>query len=71
MIEKTNTTVHISGFPIFNDKHELKYAVACDRDIQQLETVKDQLIQLKSAIREERKREHYLRTQQIQQIPKV
>ena len=49
-MKKTNTTVHISGFPIFNDKHELKYAVACDRDIQQLETVKDQLIQLKSAI---------------------
>ena len=41
-MKKTNTTVHISGFPIFNDKHELKYAVACDRDIQQLETVKDQ-----------------------------
>lgn len=46
-MKKTNTTVHISGFPIFNDKHELKYAVACDRDIQQLETVKDQLIPVK------------------------
>ena len=24
VMKKTNTTVHISGFPIFNDKHELK-----------------------------------------------
>ena len=55
-MKKTNTTVHISGFPIFNDKHELKYAVACDRDIQQLETVKDQLIQLKSAIEKKKMR---------------
>ena len=66
-MKKTNTTVHISGFPIFNDKHELKYAVACDRDIQQLETVKDQLIQLKSAIEKKENENSYLRTQQIQQ----
>ena len=67
VMKKTNTTVHISGFPIFNDKHELKYAVACDRDIQQLETVKDQLIQLKSAIEKKENENSYLRTQQIQQ----
>ena len=67
VMKKTNTTVHISGFPIFNDKHELKYAVACDRDIQQLETVKDQLIQLKSAIEKKQNENSYLRTQQIQQ----
>ena len=66
-MQRTNTSVHISGFPIFNDKHELKYAVACDRDIQQLDTVKDQLIQLKSAIEKKEKENSYLRTQQIQQ----
>ena len=45
----------------------MKYAVACDRDIQQLETVKDQLIQLKSAIEKKENENSYLRTQQIQQ----
>lgn len=67
VMKKTNTTVHISRIPDFNDKHELKYAVACDRDIQQLETVKDQLIQLKSAIEKKENENSYLRTQQIQQ----
>ena len=67
IMNKTNTTVHISGFPIFDDKHQLKYAVACDRDIQQLETVKDQLIQLKSSIEKKESENAYLRTQQIQQ----
>lgn len=45
----------------------MKYAVACDRDIQQLETFKDQLIQLKSAIEKKENENSYLRTQQIQQ----
>ena len=67
VMNKTNTTVHISGFPIFNNKHELKYAVACDRDIQQLETVKDQLIQLKSAVQKKESENAYLKAQQIQQ----
>ena len=67
IMNKTNTTVHISGFPIFDDNHQLKYAVACDRDIQQLETVKDQLIQLKGAIEKKESENAYLRTQQIQQ----
>ena len=67
VMNKTNTTVHISGFPIFDDNHQLKYAVACDRDIQQLETVKDQLIQLKEAVSKKESENAYLRTQQIQQ----
>ncbi len=67
VMKKTNTTVHISGFPIFDDNHQLKYAVACDRDIQQLETVKDQLIQLKEAVSKKESENAYLRTQQIQQ----
>ena len=47
VMNRTNTTVYITGFPIFDDNHELKYAVAHDRNIQQLEIVKDQLLHLK------------------------
>lgn len=67
VMKKTNTTVHISGFPIFDETHELKYAVACDRDIQQLETAKDQLLQLKAAMSKKESENAYLKAQQIQQ----
>lgn len=64
---RTNTRVYISGFPIFDNKGDLKYAVACDKDIQQLETVKDQLIKLKESKQIQESEIAYLRTQQIKQ----
>ncbi|MGN0202965.1 MAG: sigma-54 interaction domain-containing protein, partial [Coprococcus sp.] len=64
---KTNTRVYISGFPIFDNKGDLKYAVACDKDIQQLETIKDQLIKLKESQQMQESEIAYLRTQQMNQ----
>ena len=67
-MKRTNTTVYITGFPIFDENGELKYAVAHDRNIQQLEIVKDQLIQLKEAQAKAENEIQYLRTQQIKQV---
>lgn len=68
VMKRTNTTVYITGFPIFDENGELKYAVAHDRNIQQLEIVKDQLIQLKEAQAKAENEIQYLRTQQIKQV---
>ena len=65
VMNRTNTTVYITGFPIFDDNHELKYAVAHDRNIQQLEIVKDQLLHLKEVQAKTENEVQYLRTQQI------
>ena len=62
----TNTTVYLTGFPIFDENHELKYAVAHDRDIQQLETIKDQLMKLKDSMDKTENEAIYLRKQQLQ-----
>ena len=68
VMNRTNTTVYITGFPIFDDNHELKYAVAHDRNIQQLEIVKDQLLHLKEVQAKTENEVQYLRTQQIKQV---
>lgn len=68
VMNRTNTTVYITGFPIFDDNHELKYAVAHDRNIQQLEIVKDQLLHLKEVQAKTKNEVQYLRTQQIKQV---
>lgn len=68
VMKRTNTTVYITGFPIFDENNKLKYAVAHDRNIQQLEIVKDQLIQLKEAQAKAENEIQYLRTQQIKQV---
>lgn len=65
VMQRTNTTVYITGFPIFDQNHELKYAVAHDRNIQQLEVIKDQLLHLKAAQEKISEEVDYLRTQQI------
>lgn len=68
VMKRTNTTVYITGFPIFDENGELKYAVAHDRNIQQLEIVKDQLIKLKEVQAKAENEIQYLRTQQIKQV---
>lgn len=64
VMTRTNTTVHITGIPIFDEQNKLKYAVACARNIQQLESIKDQLIHLKASMAKKEDENAYLRTQQ-------
>ncbi len=68
IMNRTDTRVYITGFPIFDQNGELKYAVAHDRNIQQLETAKDQLLKLKESQEKKESEIQYLRTQQMQQV---
>ena len=63
---RTNTKVHLRGFPIFDSGGNLKYAVAYGSNIQQLEAVKDQMLKLKESQEKTASEVQYLRTQQIQ-----
>lgn len=71
IMNRTDTKVYITGFPIFDENQQLKYAVAHDRNIQQLEIVKDQLIKLKEAQSMKESEIEYLRTQQMKQVELV
>lgn len=64
---RTQTPVYINGFPVFDENGDLKYAVACDRNTDQLEIVKDQLIRLKDSRQLQEDELQYLRTQQLKQ----
>lgn len=71
VMNRTDTKVYITGFPIFDQNGELKYAVAHDRNIQQLENAKDQLIRLKDYQTKKENEIQYLRTQQMSQVKLV
>ena len=65
---RTNIKVHLTGVPIFDARGELKYAFAFGSNIQQLETIKDQLTNLQVYQEKQKSEVHYLRTQQIGNI---
>lgn len=65
VMNRTGIKVYITGFPVFDENQKLQYAVAADRDNQQLETVKDQLIKLKEAKDISENETRYLREQSV------
>ncbi len=65
---RTNIKVHIYGVPIFDAQGELKYALAFGSNIQQLETIKDQLAGLRANKEKQESEVQYLRTQQISNV---
>jgi PAS domain S-box-containing protein len=62
---KTNKKLFITGIPIFDDLGKLKYAVALDKDIDQLEKLKEALENLKSEKETSTAELTYLRKQQV------
>ncbi len=62
---RTQTTVSIIGDPIFDKNGKLKYAVASDKDINQLESVKEQLLNLREYEQKAEGEINYLRTRQF------
>ena len=46
-LTRTNTKVHITGIPIFDEEGNLKYAVATEKDVERLEELKDHLAELR------------------------
>lgn len=62
---RTNIKVHITGVPIFDAGGELKYALAFGSNIQQLETVRDQLSKLQAFQEKQESEVQYLRMQQL------
>ena len=62
---RTNIKVHLTGVPIFDARGELKYALAFGSNIQQLETVRDQLVKLQAYQEKQESEVQYLRMQQI------
>ncbi|MBR2752569.1 MAG: sigma 54-interacting transcriptional regulator [Lachnospiraceae bacterium] len=68
---RTNIKVHLTGVPIFDARGELKYAFAFGSNIQQLETIKDQLTSLQVYQEKQKNEVHYLRTQQIGNVDVV
>lgn len=68
VMRRTNIKVHLTGVPLFDSHGELRYGIAFGSNIEQLESVKDQLLQLKASQEKQEDEVHYLRTQQIGNI---
>ncbi|QAT43655.1 sigma-54 interaction domain-containing protein [Aminipila luticellarii] len=64
----SNQKIFITGIPIFDDQGELKYAVAHDKDIDQLEKLKDALALLKSQQASSNAELEYLRKRQLDNL---
>ncbi|MEE0741550.1 MAG: sigma 54-interacting transcriptional regulator [Emergencia sp.] len=46
-LTRTNTKVHITGVPVFDDDGHIKYAIATEKDVARLEELKDHLAELR------------------------
>ncbi|MBE6034965.1 MAG: PAS domain S-box protein [Clostridiales bacterium] len=64
----SNKKIFITGIPIFDDRGELKYAVAHDKDIDHLEKLKDALALLKSQQISSNAELEYLRERQLDNL---
>ncbi|MCR4673062.1 MAG: sigma 54-interacting transcriptional regulator [Lachnospiraceae bacterium] len=71
LMVRTNTPVHMYGFPIWDKLGGLRYAVACDRDIKQLQTIRGQLLKLQEASSKVDEEIRYLRTRQAPDLFQV
>ncbi len=67
-MKRTNIRVHLTGVPIFDARGQLKYAFAFGSNIQQLETIKDQMLSLRAYQEKQESEVQYLRTQQIRNV---
>lgn len=62
---RTNKKVHITGVPVFDEKGEIKYAIAHEKDMDRLEELKHHLEALKSEYAKGNAEIEYLRQQQL------
>lgn len=70
-LKRTNTKVHITGIPIFDENGEIQYAVATEKDVARLEELKDHLAELRKENTQGAAELAYLRDRQIYDIDVV
>lgn len=67
-LKRTNTKVHITGIPIFDENGKIQYAVATEKDVARLEELKDHLAELRKENSQGAAELAYLRDRQIYDI---
>lgn len=67
-LKRTNTKVHITGIPIFDDDGNIEYAIATEKDVARLEELKDHLAELRKENSQGAAELEYLRDRQIYDI---
>jgi len=70
-LTRTNTKVHITGIPIFDEDGNIRYAVATEKDIERLEELEDHLAVLRQENYHGNIELEYLRGQQLVNIDVV
>lgn len=65
---RTNTKLHITGIPIFNEAGDIKYAIAHQKDIKRLEDLQENLAELRLANNSDNAELEYLRKKQFTDV---
>ena len=65
---RTNTKLHVTGIPIFDENGEIKYAIAHQKDIKRLEELHENLAELRLATDSGSAELEYLRQKQFNDI---
>lgn len=65
---RTNTKLHVTGIPIFDENGEIKYAIAHQKDIKRLEDLQENLAELRLANNSDSAELEYLRQKQFADV---